>query len=79
MIRSKSLFDILCENSISEKMQGIIVECINIKKSVVEVDEFDKGERMLLNFGHTFGHALEKYYNFDGISHGRAVAIGMCT
>ena len=32
---------------------------------------------MLLNFGHTFAHSLEKYYNFTGISHGKAVAIGM--
>lgn len=78
MIRSRSLFDILTENCIDKHIEKVIVECINIKKSVVEADEFDKGERMLLNFGHTFGHALEKHYNFDGISHGRAVAIGMC-
>ena len=32
---------------------------------------------MLLNFGHTLGHSLEKIYNFDGLSHGQAVAIGM--
>jgi len=59
-------------------MEDIILKCINIKKTLVEADEFDKGQRMLLNFGHTLGHAIEKYYNFDGISHGRAVAIGMC-
>jgi len=78
MIRSKKLFEILAKGSIESVLEDVIVECINIKKSVVEADEFDKGERMLLNFGHTFGHALEKHYNFDGISHGRAVAIGMC-
>ncbi len=32
---------------------------------------------MLLNFGHTLGHAIEKYYNFTGYTHGEAVAIGM--
>lgn len=78
MIRSKSLFELLSENSANEHLEEIIVECINIKKSVVENDEFDKGERMLLNFGHTIGHAIEKYFNFTGISHGRAVGIGMC-
>ena len=49
----------------------------NIKRIVGENDEKDLGERMLLNFGHTLGHAIEKYYNFTGYSHGEAVAIGM--
>ncbi len=78
MIRSESLFNTLAENPADMNLEQVIVECINIKKSVVEADEFDKGERMLLNFGHTIGHAIEKHYNFDGISHGQAVAIGMC-
>ena len=50
---------------------------VNVKKEVVEKDEFEKYERMLLNFGHTFGHSIEKYYDFKGITHGEAVAIGM--
>ena len=41
------------------------------------MDEKDLGERMLLNFGHTLGHAIEKYYDFTTYSHGEAVAIGM--
>jgi len=45
-----------------------------IKTKVVQQDEFEKGERRLLNFGHTLGHALENQYE---ISHGQAVAIGM--
>lgn len=77
MIRSKSLFDLLSNKVTENQLEDVITECINIKKSVVETDEFDKGERMLLNFGHTFGHAIEKYYNYTGISHGKAVAIGM--
>jgi 3-dehydroquinate synthase len=43
----------------------------------VENDEKDTGERMLLNFGHTLGHAIETYYNFKKFTHGEAVAIGM--
>lgn len=46
------------------------------KKWFVEVDEFDRRERLLLNFGHTFGHALESAVGFS-IPHGVAVAIGM--
>ena len=41
------------------------------------MDERDQGERMLLNFGHTLGHAIEKYFNYEGYTHGEAVAIGM--
>ena len=48
-----------------------------MKKNVVENDERDKGERMILNFGHTLGHSLEKAYHFQGPSHGEAVGVGM--
>ncbi len=80
MIRSEGLFKVLSEhdiNSITDVMDDIIVECVSIKRDVVEADEFDTGERMLLNFGHTLGHSIEKYYNYTGVSHGRAVAKGM--
>jgi 3-dehydroquinate synthase len=53
-----------------------ILESLSIKKSVIEVDEFDKGERNKFNFGHTFGHALESVTNY-GIKHGQAVTVGM--
>ena len=59
------------------ELDATICRCIELKKKYVEEDAQDKGERMLLNFGHTFGHALEKLHNFSGISHGRAVAVGM--
>ena len=49
---------------------------IEIKRDVVQQDEFDNGVRGLLNFGHTFGHAIEKLSYF-GVSHGEAVAKGM--
>lgn len=47
---------------------------VAIKSSVVEKDEFENGERRLLNFGHTLGHAIENVY---GLSHGQAISIGM--
>lgn len=55
-------------------LQYLVNESVTTKVDIVSGDEFEKGDRKLLNFGHTFGHALEKIY---GISHGEAVAIGM--
>lgn len=57
--------------------EEFVARSIAIKAGFVERDEFDLGERMLLNFGHTVGHAIEKNMGFGGISHGEAVAIGM--
>ncbi len=79
MIKSRELFDILTEKDIRDNLEDIITRCVSIKAQVVENDEREKGERMLLNFGHTLGHAIEKYYNYTGMSHGYAVAIGMST
>ena len=62
---------------VMDNIERIIYNCCLIKKIVVEKDEKDLGDRMLLNFGHTLGHAIEKYYNFTGYSHGEAVGIGM--
>lgn len=80
-IKDKQLFDLLngFENKqqLMQNIDKILYTCCDIKRVVVENDERDLGERMLLNFGHTYGHALEKYYNFEKLSHGMAVAIGM--
>ncbi|MBP1560640.1 MAG: 3-dehydroquinate synthase [Oscillospiraceae bacterium] len=83
MIKSESLFAEL-EQYTTEALRknkaaldDIIAQCVTIKRDVVEADEFDTGERMLLNFGHTLGHSIEQYYNYTGISHGKAVGIGM--
>jgi len=57
-------------------LQEVIARCIEIKRDVVEADEFDRGMRGLLNYGHTFGHAIEKLSGFT-ITHGSAVARGM--
>ena len=60
-----------------DQVDEIIETCCNIKARIVEHDEFDTGERMLLNFGHTLGHAVEKTFHFDTFSHGEGVGIGM--
>lgn len=57
--------------------EDIIFRCARTKTKVVEKDEFDTGYRNFLNFGHTVGHAIEKASGLTGISHGRAVAMGM--
>ena len=55
----------------------ILLRCIGAKARVVEQDEHDTGLRMLLNFGHTVGHAVETVQAYSGLSHGEAVAAGM--
>lgn len=60
-----------------EHIDDVIETCVKIKRDVVNRDEKEAGERMLLNFGHTLGHAIEKIYNYTGITHGMAVAVGM--
>lgn len=76
-IKSRALFDFIRDTDVRNDMEHVIVENLKIKRAAVEKDEFDNGERMLLNFGHTFGHALEKLYGYQGLSHGQAVGIGM--
>lgn len=53
-----------------------IRESLQIKKGVIEIDEFDRGERNKFNYGHTFGHALESLTDYT-IKHGQAVTVGM--
>lgn len=55
----------------------IILECARVKSEIVEADVLERGTRIWLNFGHTFGHALEKIAGYGNISHGEAVFIGM--
>ncbi|WP_028855532.1 3-dehydroquinate synthase [Psychrilyobacter atlanticus] len=60
-----------------EDIEKIIKRCCEIKAKIVEVDELDLGLRMILNFGHTLGHAIEKYYDYTKYTHGEAISIGM--
>jgi len=82
VIRDKKLFEFLEQNiakilSGSEKeMNKIVAQTIKIKKRIVKADEKEKGGRIVLNYGHTYGHAIEKLSNYK-ILHGHAVAIGM--
>lgn len=74
VICSKNIFDSVSSGSYD--LEDIIYNCVCVKSEIVEKDEFDNGQRQLLNLGHTFGHAVEKLSNFT-ISHGKGVAIGM--
>lgn len=82
-IKNKNLFEQLtalpAANNIWPELEEIIYTCCDIKRQIVERDEKDTGERMILNFGHTIGHALEQFYDYGRFSHGEAVAIGMYT
>lgn len=60
-----------------EILEQIIAHCCRMKAAVVERDEQDLGERMLLNFGHTAGHAIEAAGDFKAHTHGEGVALGM--
>lgn len=62
---------------IMEHIEDIIYTCCSIKKEIIQNDLRDFGERMVLNFGHTLGHAIEKQYNYTTYTHGQAVSIGM--
>jgi 3-dehydroquinate synthase len=58
-------------------LEDLVARCVRAKASVVGQDERDAGRRLVLNYGHTLGHALERLDAFAGRSHGEAIAIGM--
>jgi 3-dehydroquinate synthase len=58
-------------------LESLIAECIQVKADVVSADELENGERRILNFGHTIGHALEAETDYRGFLHGEAVGWGM--
>jgi len=61
----------------TDELTQIVQRCAAIKAGIVSRDEMEAGERALLNFGHTFGHALETYFSYQGLKHGQAVLLGM--
>jgi 3-dehydroquinate synthase len=65
-----------CVGMSTEALEQVIVNSLQAKKWFIEIDEFDKKERLLLNFGHTFGHAIEGATHF-AVSHGIAVGLGI--
>lgn len=58
-------------------LQTELLKGIQVKAKIVEEDEFEHSNRKFLNFGHTFGHAVEAICGFGGLSHGESVMIGM--
>ena len=77
-IKSEKLYNTLIDcTCFDDILSEVIYTCVDIKRQVVENDFTEKGERMLLNFGHTLGHAIEKAQNFTGLAHGEAVGVGM--
>ncbi len=76
VIGDAEFFEFLENNDIRKNEEYVISHCVEMKRDIVEKDEFDNGIRKLLNLGHTIGHAVEKLSEFK-ISHGDAVAIGM--
>lgn len=57
-------------------IEKLIAKCVKIKLKIVEKDEKEKGPRQILNYGHTFGHAVEKMSNYT-LLHGFAISLGM--
>ena len=76
VLRGGRVLEIAEENA-KENIDELIEECVKIKRDYVCADEFDRGDRQFLNFGHTIGHAIERVSDFE-IAHGSAVALGMC-
>ena len=70
--------DCFKQSSSLEEFVPLIKRNIEMKAGIVAKDELDRtGDRALLNFGHTVGHGIERAINYQGISHGEAVSLGM--
>ena len=82
VIKSSDYFEYLYDNVCPALdkdvtvLKKIIYDSCVIKRDVVEEDPLEKGIRAYLNFGHTIGHAIEKYYDFS-LLHGECVSLGM--
>ena len=77
---NQSLFEVfekMSEEELYNNIEDIVTESLKIKKAVVEEDECEKGLRKILNFGHTFGHAIESAEGLSGLYHGECVSLGM--
>ena len=83
-IKEKRIFDVMSDRfddmvalDDEELLLDIIASSCKIKAQVVVNDQFENGERRLLNYGHTIGHALETIHAYQGLYHGEAVLYGM--
>lgn len=83
VIASRSLFDQIADGLTAifardvEVLTPLIGQCCRIKAGVVMADEHEHGQRRILNFGHTIGHALEAISKYRRFRHGEAVGLGM--
>ncbi|MFZ0912501.1 MAG: 3-dehydroquinate synthase [Candidatus Korobacteraceae bacterium] len=83
VIRNPAIFELMEANRDAllhrdgELLERLITECIRVKADVVSADERENGERRILNFGHTIGHALEAESDYKQFLHGEAVGWGM--
>lgn len=84
LIKAPALFEELEDHLVSivsrrnrERIASILEQAVRVKAEVVRKDEREEGRRAILNFGHTFAHALEKVAGYGTFTHGEAVAIGM--
>lgn len=80
LIADKNYWDLLIKTSFDNlNWEDIIIRSVEIKNKIVMKDPFENDERKKLNFGHTFGHAIESYYleKSKPILHGEALALGM--
>lgn len=75
LIHNKDLYELFKEYPLP--IETIIYEALKVKKYYVEKDEKECHIRKILNFGHTFGHAIESFYHFDTYYHGECVGLGM--
>lgn len=74
LIADKDFIDYLLTDEVLNT--EMILGALKVKKRIVEEDPYEENIRMLLNFGHTFGHAIEQYHNYE-LKHGHCVAFGM--
>jgi len=74
LVSSKADYKFFVKNQ--HDFNKLTTRCLDIKRSYIEIDEFDKHERLILNYGHTFGHAIESVTN-NTVAHGIAVSLGM--
>lgn len=82
LIADKKLWNVLLERHVLQiiKWDHIIHESVKVKMDIVSRDPFEAGDRKLLNFGHTIGHAIETYslkHDENALLHGEAIAIGI--
>ncbi len=83
VIRNPAIFQLMESNRAGllgrdgSLLEKLIAECIRVKAEVVSADEREGGERRILNFGHTIGHALEAEMKYKNLLHGEAVGWGM--